>query len=60
MMVAFLITLGFIMTFMLILYKVMLKKQNSGKPFNCGAEVCFRDKIDNIKEKNNIGKHHEY
>lgn len=39
----FLITLGFrrYVTFMLVLYKVMLKKQNSGKPFNnCGAEVC--------------------
>ena len=40
----FLITLGFTMTFMLILYRVptMLKKQKAGKPFifNCGAEIC--------------------
>ena len=36
----FLITTGFTVLFTLALYGTMLKKQNAGKPFNCGAVEC--------------------
>ena len=36
----FLITTGFTVLFILALYGTMLKKQNAGKPFNCGAVEC--------------------
>ena len=36
----FLITTGFTVLFTLALYGTMLKKQNAGKPFNCGAVNC--------------------
>jgi hypothetical protein len=53
-MITFLITLGFTMTFMLILYGVtLLKNQKAGRPFNCGAitEICCRDKKNDDKNK---------
>ena len=40
----FLITTGFTTLFILALYGTMLKKQNAGKPFNCGAVDCCQNK----------------
>jgi hypothetical protein len=40
----FLITTGFTVLFTLALYGTMLKKQNAGKPLNCGAVDCCQNK----------------
>jgi hypothetical protein len=45
----FLITTGFTVLFTLALYGTMLKKQNAGKPFNCGAVDCCQQNKKEIK-----------